>query len=262
MYIMVLVIRANTFQEGQIDYLASGSSELPAVRFTQDADTGLYRPGPNTLGFSTGGQTAMQIDSSGNVEITGFITANGLVRSMTVTSVAIVGGGTLVQNSSADCLVSGSGFLPDDPFLVMVGGTNAIATTRIDEATLQVTVPPQPVGTYDLSVIRRRDGASVTLPTALTYHDQALEMVTATDLGSVQINTAFSITIETVSSNPTIEYANLTTLPPACSLDPSTGEIAGTITTAETLYSFTIQATDNTTSNTTTKTFLLHTTAP
>jgi len=260
---MVLIIRANPFQQGEIDYLAPGSDTVPSLRFANDPGTGLYNPTANVLGIAAGGQTAMQIDDQGNVSITGFLTANGLERSMTVSNVSILDGSpSLLSNSSVDqvCLVQGTGFISSQSMLCTVGDTNATATTRLDESNLRVHVPPKPSGTYDLTVIRRQDGATVTIPSALSYSDQVVELVTPTDLGTVQINTAFSIPIQAVSANADpIVYANLTTLPPETTLDPTSGNVVGNITTVtdDTLYSFIVRATDGA-SDTTSKTYLLN----
>jgi len=51
--------------------IADGSASSPGLTFWADgsADTGIFRSGANTLGFSTGGSPRMLIDSSGNVGI-------------------------------------------------------------------------------------------------------------------------------------------------------------------------------------------------
>ncbi len=49
--------------------LSDGLSTAPSYTFANDTDTGLWRGGINTLGFSTGGLEAMRIDSSGRVGI-------------------------------------------------------------------------------------------------------------------------------------------------------------------------------------------------
>ena len=47
----------------------SGDAAAPGVAFDEDSDTGMYRSGPNTLGFTTGGVGRFFIDSSGNISI-------------------------------------------------------------------------------------------------------------------------------------------------------------------------------------------------
>ena len=48
---------------------ADGAENVPYITFAADTNTGLYRPGANTLGFSTAGSERMRIDSSGKVGI-------------------------------------------------------------------------------------------------------------------------------------------------------------------------------------------------
>ena len=47
----------------------SGDAAAPGVAFDEDSDTGMYRSGPNALGFATGGVGRFFIDSSGNITI-------------------------------------------------------------------------------------------------------------------------------------------------------------------------------------------------
>ncbi len=56
---------------------ADGSAAAPGIRFTSDPDTGMYRIGGNSLGFSTGGVARLSIGSSGNVTIPGSLTLTG-----------------------------------------------------------------------------------------------------------------------------------------------------------------------------------------
>ncbi len=46
-----------------------GSAAQPSIQPGNDADTGLFRPTTNTIGFSTAGSEAMRIDASGKVGI-------------------------------------------------------------------------------------------------------------------------------------------------------------------------------------------------
>lgn len=45
--------------------MSDGSAALPGLYFTNDADTGLYRSGANTLDFATGGVNALSLASTG-----------------------------------------------------------------------------------------------------------------------------------------------------------------------------------------------------
>jgi hypothetical protein len=50
-------------------FLADGTAALPGLRFQNDTNTGLYRPGNDVLGFATGGTEKMRINASGYVGI-------------------------------------------------------------------------------------------------------------------------------------------------------------------------------------------------
>jgi len=49
--------------------VADGTAATPILTFTNDSNTGFYRPGNDILGFSTAGGEKMRIDASGNVGI-------------------------------------------------------------------------------------------------------------------------------------------------------------------------------------------------
>jgi hypothetical protein len=48
-------------------FFASGTEAAPSITFTDDLDTGFYKPAANKLGISTGGTSRVIIDDSGNV---------------------------------------------------------------------------------------------------------------------------------------------------------------------------------------------------
>lgn len=65
--------------------LADGSAALPALGFTNDPDTGLYRIGANILGFSAGGSERMRLTTSG-AQITGLLTGTAVTQNPTDTT--------------------------------------------------------------------------------------------------------------------------------------------------------------------------------
>lgn len=56
---------------GTVSAAADGTQSIPGISFASDLNTGIYRPGADQLGISTGGTERARIDSSGNVEIGG-----------------------------------------------------------------------------------------------------------------------------------------------------------------------------------------------
>lgn len=55
---------AATLTEVQNPPLADGTAAAPALRFSDDTDTGLYRVGADTLGVSTGGTLRLQVSTT------------------------------------------------------------------------------------------------------------------------------------------------------------------------------------------------------
>lgn len=79
-----------------------GSATAPAVSFTGDLDTGLFRPGANTLAFAVGGSQVAQIASNGNM---GLGTADAAVR------LQVKSAGELLRLETADARGGGANFI-------------------------------------------------------------------------------------------------------------------------------------------------------
>ena len=63
---MPLVIRGNILQSrGRVDWLPDGNATQPALTFSTDPDTGLYRPGNDQIALSTGGTDRFLVDANG-----------------------------------------------------------------------------------------------------------------------------------------------------------------------------------------------------
>ena len=56
---------------------ANNSLNPCALKFSGDADTGIFSPGSDQIGLATGGVARLTIDSSGVVTIPGNVTING-----------------------------------------------------------------------------------------------------------------------------------------------------------------------------------------
>lgn len=61
------VLQSNTGGTGARLRASVSSPPFPTFAFSDDNNTGIFRPAADTLGFSTGGAERMRIDSSGNV---------------------------------------------------------------------------------------------------------------------------------------------------------------------------------------------------
>ena len=57
--------------------ITAGTAAVPSVFISGDTNTGIYSPGADQLGFSTGGTGRLTIDASGNVNIVGTLTKGG-----------------------------------------------------------------------------------------------------------------------------------------------------------------------------------------
>lgn len=54
---------------GDAAYFAAGSAASPSVSINGDADTGMYAPGADNLGWATAGRERLRIDASGNLNV-------------------------------------------------------------------------------------------------------------------------------------------------------------------------------------------------
>jgi hypothetical protein len=56
---------ASSFQIGGTASFDDGTASAPALRFVNDTDTGIYRSGDNSFGFTTGGTEAATFEDAG-----------------------------------------------------------------------------------------------------------------------------------------------------------------------------------------------------
>ena len=76
---MPLIIRGNVSQSsGRLDWVPDGNAASPGITFSVDPDTGVFRPGPNQVGFTTGGTERLRVDVNG-ATVTGNVVAAGFV---------------------------------------------------------------------------------------------------------------------------------------------------------------------------------------
>ena len=110
-----------------------GSAVLPAYYF--DQDTGIYSPGSNEIGISTGGNARLTIDSSGNVAIPGGLTRGGhnvvtVGDTGTVTSTMIANGTIVDADVNASAAIAGTKVSPN------FGSQNVTTTGTVTGASL------------------------------------------------------------------------------------------------------------------------------
>ncbi len=96
--VLTFTIGANdqyTMEINQFRMAQSGSAAAPAYAMGNDIDTGMYRVFANTLGFATGGNEAIRIDTSQNV-----LTSNGNLFVSDTSNANMTQGTTINQGAS------------------------------------------------------------------------------------------------------------------------------------------------------------------
>jgi hypothetical protein len=117
--------------------LGAGTAAAPALTFGTDPTTGLFSTGPGTLSISTGGVTALTVNSSGNLDLAGSITKGGTLflnnlgasefPGLPSTSTAL-GLNALAQNAGYDNTAAG--------FYALSANTTGVMNTATGEAAL------------------------------------------------------------------------------------------------------------------------------
>ena len=81
---------------------ADGAENVPYITFAADTNTGLYRPGTDTLGFSTAGSERMRITSSGSVAIGSLYNGSSGSMEVSIGSTSLSGGVTLWSPTNSE----------------------------------------------------------------------------------------------------------------------------------------------------------------
>ena len=250
-----VVARANVIQN--IVQFNGGSAASPGVSFVTQPSTGLFLSGAN-VGVTVGGVEKASVSSSG-LTVNGSVSASTFVGngsqltgisstpSLSIANVQITDSSYVVADDLAVSttlggfvIVNGNGFAPGS--IVSVGIDLAIATVYVSTTQIRAQVPAKSSGSYSLSVIRG-DTTTATLPLALTYSASPV-WGTSSILSNVRQNVAFVTTLS-ATSDSNVVYSNASTLPPQTTL-ASNGTLSGNITSVadDTVYAFTIKATD------------------
>jgi fibronectin-binding autotransporter adhesin len=103
---------------------SAGTVGAPGYAFSGDANTGLYNPAADTIGFSTGGALQMTLDSSGNLGIGDATPASPLT----------VGAGDAFQVSAAGAIIAATG-ITSSGILTLSSATVAGASPLVFEGT-------------------------------------------------------------------------------------------------------------------------------
>jgi hypothetical protein len=252
---MPLIVRGNILQSrGRVDWLPDGNVTQPALTFVSDTDTGFYRVSNDDIAISTGGVSRLRLNSdgvavTGNLDVTGFITGQGLAADLAISNVQICDSSwtpvddTHVGLTEGYILVNGVGLAPGSA--VQVGGVNAPAVSYVSDTQLRVQTPAKSTGTYNVTVVRG-DTKTATLTSAVSY-SQDVVFTTASTLGPMYQYLPFTETI-TATSDSNVLYSNITALPVQMTLDANSGLLEANIGSSggnvDTLFSFDLKAED------------------
>jgi hypothetical protein len=152
---------------GQVLGLNSGTAAAPSYSFVDNANTGMYRPTLNSLGFSVGGTQGMNINNAGVINI------NQLVG---------IGNRMLFANAAGDVIVN-STITKIEPLFIRGTGlnNNADRIVRIGNTDL---VPGNGRG-LNFVIINKTTHAVVSNTTYDTYGDAAASNALATALNGM-----------------------------------------------------------------------------
>jgi hypothetical protein len=146
---------------------------------------------------------------------------------------------TAVSTDGGYIVITGSGF--SDGAQVLIDQTPATSVTVVNSTTIRAQVPSANAASYNLYVVNS-DGSTGIRVNGLTYSGTPT-WVTGSTLDPQSVDTPFNITFDATGAS---SYSNTTALPAGTTL-LSNGYFYGTVTgiEEETLYSFTIRATDS-----------------
>ena len=172
-------------------------------------------------------------------------TASGFINLPTITSFTP----TTITNDQTLITFTGTNYVRN-PIITAIGSNGIIVQADTVSFTNSTTVAANFTLTVDQTYylrIENPDGTAVQTATAsLTVSDAPTWSTASGSLGSVAAGSAGSFTV-TATSDSAVTYTKPTgSFPGGFTLNSSTGEISGTESgaTAETVYSFTIRATD------------------
>lgn len=159
-------IRRFTFGGSQIRG-SNGTAALPVYTFIGDPDTGMFLGGVNTLSFSTGATTKLQINSNTNIE-------SALQLTFTATTTPTITANAIGRGASGMLYNSPTG----SSHIQTINGVSAFTVNGVGEAvkvtdtitaSVTQTQGQQPlVSSYNIVTVVATANNAVTLPSAIT----------------------------------------------------------------------------------------------
>ncbi len=175
----------------------------------------------------------------------------------TISSVDYPGSATAADPVGGESItINGTGFITGAS--VTIGGAAAGAVSFVSATELTITTPAKAAGDYDI-VVTNTDGGSATSINGISYNGIPAWTTAAGSLGTFASDTTIStITLQaTEPDSGTITFSITNgTLPTGLSLSGADIDGTTTLETADTLYTFTVTATDDE-SQTTPRTFTI-----
>jgi hypothetical protein len=163
-----------------------------------------------------------------------------------ITSLSYPGSATAADTAGGETItITGTGFVTG--VTVTVGGTAAPAVSFVSATTLTITTPAKAAGDYDV-VVANTDTGSATFINGISYNGIPAWSTSAGSLGTfASAETISTITLAATEPDGGTITFNITNgaLPTGLSLTGTNIDGTTSLETAETLYTFTVTATDN-----------------
>ena len=176
----------------------------------------------------------------------GTMTWSSIVINPTVTSIAYPGSATAADPAGGETItVTGTGF--NTGATVTIGGTAAPAVSYVSATQITFTAPAKAAGDYDI-VVTNTDTGSATYINGISYNGIPTWTTPAGSLGTFASEATIStITLQATEPDAGTITFNITNgaLPTGLSLTGANIDGTTTLETADTLYTFTVTATDD-----------------
>jgi len=176
----------------------------------------------------------------------GTMTWSTVVINPTITSIAYPGSVTAADPAGGETItVTGTGFKTGAA--VTIGGTAAPAVSYVSETQITFTTPAKAAGDYDI-VVTNTDTGSATYINGISYNGVPAWTTAAGSLGTFASDTTIStITLQATEPDAGTITFSITNgaLPTGLSLTGADIDGTTSLETADTLYTFTVTATDD-----------------